>query len=214
MTGRVLSNCRLTFGLLMLATLVYQAAWLWGSPGFKVSNLLSYFSVLSSLFGCVTLLVTSITMWRAEGFRWDWLRGAATVYVVYSGIVHMAFQSGYAAAGHTSPAEIGLILHVVMPVVLLLDWIIDPPTPPMTWRQVVGWMCMPAPYIVYTLVRGAIVGWYPHPLMDPSSSTGLAGAALVLGLGACLGAVLAVCVAAAGNIAFNLRKRRPPPTVS
>ena len=211
MTGRLLSTCRLTFGLLILATLVYQAAWLWGSPGFEPVNLLSYFSVLSGLLGCVTLLTTSVTMWHTDGSRWDWLRGAATTYVLYSGVVHVAFQSGYASAGHTAPAEIGIILYLAMPIVLVLDWIIDPPQPPVTRRQVLGWMCTPAPYVAYTMLRGAFVGWYPHPMMNPDSTTGLAGVVIVLAAGAALGAILAVAVAALGNAMSNLRKRRLTP---
>ena len=107
-----------------------------------------------------------------------------------------------------------MILHVVMPVTMLLDWLLDPPNPPMTWKQVLGWMCTPAPYVVYTLVRGALVDWYPHPLLDPSSGTGLAGTAIALGGGASMGAILAVGVAVSGNAVSNRRKHRRPSSVS
>ncbi len=33
-------------------------------------------------------------------------------------------------------------------------------------------------YLVYTLARGPIVGWYPYPFLDPAHAGGYVGVAL------------------------------------
>jgi FAR-17a/AIG1-like protein len=62
---------------------------------------------------------------------------------------------------------INVVLHYVMPVVVVADWLLRPGTARGSGRD---WLLVPAGplvYVVYVLVRGAIVGWYPYPFLDP-----------------------------------------------
>jgi hypothetical protein len=61
------------------------------------------------------------------------------------------------------------VLHEIVPVVIVIDWLIDPPTRRLTNRQGVLWLSFPAAWIVYVLVRGAIVDKYPYPFLDPAN---------------------------------------------
>ena len=55
-----------------------------------------------------------------------------------------------------------------MPVVLVADWLIDPPRHRLSFRIGLAWLLYPLAYLVYTLIRGARVDWYPYPFLDVS----------------------------------------------
>ena len=62
---------------------------------------------------------------------------------------------------------INVLLHYVMPVAVVGDWLLQPGQPPSRGRD---WLLVPAlplAYVVYVLIRGALVGWYPYPFLDP-----------------------------------------------
>ena len=37
----------------------------------------------------------------------------------------------------------------------------------LTFRRALVWVVFPMAYLAYSLVRGAITGWYPYPFLDP-----------------------------------------------
>ena len=62
---------------------------------------------------------------------------------------------------------INVLLHYVMPVVVVAGWLRRPVR---TQRGATGWLpvlAFPLAYVAYVLVRGAMVGWYPYPFLDP-----------------------------------------------
>ena len=58
------------------------------------------------------------------------------------------------------------ILHYAMPIYIAIDWCLDPPRTPISRRDAAMWLVFPAVYLAYTLVRGAIVHWYPYPFLN------------------------------------------------
>ena len=64
-----------------------------------------------------------------------------------------------------------------MPVALLLDWVCAPPKYRLELRWRLLWLVFPLLFLIYTLLRGASVDWYPYPFLDPSRVGGYAGVA-------------------------------------
>lgn len=56
-----------------------------------------------------------------------------------------------------------------MPVVLVLDWLVDPPRHRLPAWTVLAWLAYPTAWLAYTLVRGEIVDWCPYPFVDVSN---------------------------------------------
>jgi hypothetical protein len=54
-----------------------------------------------------------------------------------------------------------------MPLVMLADWLVTPPARRLRLRQGMLWLSFPLVWIVYTIIRGAIVNKYPYPFLDP-----------------------------------------------
>jgi hypothetical protein len=62
---------------------------------------------------------------------------------------------------------VNIVLHYVMPVVLVVDWLVQP-GPALTDRR--SWILgqvFPLGYLSYVLTRGEIVHWYPYPFLNP-----------------------------------------------
>ena len=58
---------------------------------------------------------------------------------------------------------VNTVLHYIMPITMLLDWILNPPNKKITWKKSCKLALIPVFYVVYSLLRGSIVNWYPYP---------------------------------------------------
>jgi hypothetical protein len=61
------------------------------------------------------------------------------------------------------------LLHVVMPVVFVVYWLVFTPKSHLRWRYVAWWALYPIVYLWLVLARGAVSGFYPYPFIDVSS---------------------------------------------
>ncbi len=55
-----------------------------------------------------------------------------------------------------------------MPLAVLADWFIAPPGCRVGLGALLRWVAFPAAYVAYSLLRGAVVGWYPYPFLNSS----------------------------------------------
>ena len=51
--------------------------------------------------------------------------------------------------------------------ILVLDWIVDPPALRLAYRDALIWLIYPLVWVSLTLLRGAADGWYPYPFLNP-----------------------------------------------
>ncbi len=211
---RTLALLRLAFAVLTIVAIVAQYAHRANPSAFYTVNFFSYFTNESNLFATALLLYGAYRGLRpggwssAEAYRskadgaqaYDLLRGAAVIYMVITGAVFVLLLSG----SKPSVPWANAVVHYVMPIVIVLDWLIDPPRARIVWHRTWRWLIFPVVYFSYTLIRGAIVGWYPYPFLNVSSKG--YGRVLADGVGILI-AMIAVGAATrrAGN---RLRARR------
>jgi hypothetical protein len=62
---------------------------------------------------------------------------------------------------------VDVVVHRVTPAVFAADWLVDPPRRAPRFPRALAWLIFPMLYLLYTLVRGPVVGWYPYPFLDP-----------------------------------------------
>lgn len=170
-------------GLLALAALVAIGYDVAAGPGVSDGDYFSYFTVLSNLFAAAMLLHGALRAPHRRSRGTELLRAASVVYILTTGIVYLLLLSGHAPAH----PWVNAILHYLLPVAVALDWLIDPPHVRLEIaRTVVPLMVFPLVYVVYTLIRGAVVNWYPYFFVDPNRSGGyllVAGDCLAVGAG-------------------------------
>ncbi len=85
------------------------------------------------------------------------------------------------------------LFHLVSPLLFTIGWLAFGPRRQWRWSLVPLAFVLPVAWLVYTFVRGAIVGWYPYPFLDVTIS-GLPTALIGAGLVVVYAAVLAVIV--------------------
>jgi hypothetical protein len=165
-------------------------------------NFFSFFTIESNLLAIVVLLIGGVL--DPRGSRWAWLRGAATLYMVITGIVYAALLAN-AEVGLTA-AWVDSAMHQVTPVVLLADWIFFPPWPPAAYRKALVWLTFPLAYFAYSLIRGAAVDWYPYPFLDPRHPGGYGRVAVYAVVLAVVFALLALAVTVVGRWRSGIRR--------
>ena len=183
---------RVGFALLGLVAIGYQIWVLVDETDFKPGNFFSFFTIESNLASIALLLYLAATAGRARApgnqGRLDLARGAVTLYMATTGVVYGLLLSGYTAELQTAVIWVDNVVHRIMPVVMVVDWIIDPPRTALTLRRALVWLVFPVVYLVYSLVRGPLVDWYPYPFLDPdwpdgSGYPGVAVTALGIAVG-------------------------------
>ena len=98
----------------------------------------------------------------------DGARGAAVLYMAITGVVFALLLSGLQEELQTTIPWVDFVVHKLMPVVLVADWLIDPSRHKLPRWTVLAWLAYPLVWFTYTLVRGEVVDWYPYPFVDVS----------------------------------------------
>ncbi|RBO96478.1 Pr6Pr family membrane protein [Nocardia puris] len=197
---------RVAFGVLGVVALVWIPVRNLDVETFSTANYFSYFTIQSNVVGVVVLLIGGLRDPLAQ--RWQVIRGAATLYLMITGVVYAVLLADIDVM--LTDKWINDILHRVLPIVLVLDWLAAPAALAITGKLIGGWLIYPVVYGAYTLIRGPIVDWYPYPFIDPREQGYVS---LTIGLIVLTGvfALLAVAVAAVGNLARRWRERSPAP---
>ncbi|MGC4192744.1 MAG: Pr6Pr family membrane protein [Thermomicrobiales bacterium] len=194
---------RLVFGVLDIVAMGWQ--FFHGSHGdpFKQANFFSFFTIQSNIIAAVVLLIgaSGLPFVARPTRQWDLVRGAAAIYLTLTFIVFALLLSTITEELQTTIPWVNDVVHRIVPLVLIADFLLVPLSRRITFRQSLVWMIYPLLWLGYTLVRAQIVDWYPYPFLDPAQSGGWPGVtaacvAILLGFVAvcwvmtCIGGIL------------------------
>ncbi|MGW4369998.1 Pr6Pr family membrane protein [Nocardia takedensis] len=191
---------RVGFGVLGVLALVWIPLRDADLVTFSVANYFSYFTIQSNVLGVAVLLIGGLR--DPAGRRWQTIRGAVTLYLLITGVVYAVLLANLDVM--LTDRWINDVLHRILPIVLLADWVLSPVALGVTARLIGGWLIYPLVYGVYTLIRGPLVDWYPYPFIDPRHQGYVS---LIIGLIVLAGvfALLALAVASVGALATRWR---------
>jgi hypothetical protein len=163
----ILAWFRVGSAALVIAAIVFQLVWLANEGRFDPFRFFAFFTVQSNLLGVAVFLALVARGDRPRTPAVELLRGAAVVYLIVTFVVVIAFLSGEDV--QLDLQWVDFVLHKLSPVVVLIDWLIDPPTVRLQWRTALVWLAYPLVWVTFTLVRGALDDWYPYPFLDPAN---------------------------------------------
>jgi hypothetical protein len=197
---------RTALGLLGFSAIITEIATLIERDRFDAANFFSYFTVEANILAATVLLASGLAGERAA---YAMLRGATTLYLAITGLVFSLLLAGLEGVEFTAVAWDNVVLHYLMPVAVVLDWLLAPPAERVSFRRGLIWLAFPVGYVVYSLIRGHHGGWYPYPFLDPGPRgyTGVAESSIGIAVTATALVFVLTTFTGSGSLIQRLRPR-------
>ena len=144
---------------------------------------LRYFTIQSNLLLALVLAWSVVAGLAGRRGPSGWLVGGATFCVTVTFLVYntvLAPGGGPDAVLLISGMPSSDLLHVVAPLLALLDWVLGRRHPGFTVRRSLLWLLYPLVYLGVSLLVGSRNGFYPYFFMDPAQIGGRAVAVYVV----------------------------------
>ncbi|MFB7891888.1 Pr6Pr family membrane protein [Microbacterium sp. NPDC056044] len=154
-----------------------------------IANFFSFFTILSNASAAIVL--AWIALWYLfRGRRRETdaePRGLAvalacvSTYMIITGIVYNTLLRNIELPQGSEPIPwSNEVLHLIGPIFLLLDVLLGPLRRALPWRSLWAVVAFPIVWVVYTMIRGALVTnpvsgdpfWYPYPFLNPNNPGG------------------------------------------
>lgn len=189
---------------------------------------LLYFTVLSNILCLVWFMVLAVVTGRdltRDGARgpaapWPRFGGAVMMAITVTMLIYLvvlvpeAFTQG---SGYTPFTLTDNLIHIVAPVLTIIDWLLFTPKGSFRWYDPPLWAIIPYLYLVFAFTYGAAGGTfgaggshYPYPFMSVERH-GVGGVALwIIGLTVALEAVAYVYVVIDRLLGVAASRREAP----
>jgi len=190
------------FALLGFSAIVTEIATIIERGRFDTVNFFSYFTIETNILVIATLLLSAFAVAAGKRHRFDMLRSAVTVYILVVGVGFSVLLAGVEGLILTAVPWDNTVLHYIIPVAVLVDFLLDRPKRALSFKKSLVWLVFPLTYVIYSLVRGAITGWYPYPFLDPTTK-GYSAVGLTI---ACLLLLAVALIWAVGKLSGGSRK--------
>lgn len=144
-------------------------------------NFFSFFTVLSNVMSALALIVAGVwILARGKSVRFEprivtvFILCTGT-YMVITGIVYNLLLRGIPLPQGATVPWSNEVLHVVGPIILLLELLLRVARPKVSWAMLWAIIAFPIAWIIYTLTRGEHITppatgqpwWYPYPFLNP-----------------------------------------------
>lgn len=130
----------------------------------SIYRFFAYFTIQSNLLVAIASTVLARDP-EADRPWWRVVRVASLVGITVTGVVHFfLLRPLLDLDGADWLAD--KLLHVVVPLLAVIGWVAFGPRGKAERRLLLASLAYPVGWLVYTLVRGAVTGWYPYPFLD------------------------------------------------
>lgn len=160
---------KLGIALAALAGILIQAGAFSGRWRWSVFN---YFTLVSNVLCVGYYGIAAICAARGRVSWLSVLKGALVMGMTVTGLVYHVMLSGSFTMQGTMAVSDAL-LHTVVPLLTVLDWLVFEQKGRTTWKSPFAWVILPDAYFVTSVVRvalGASLGYggnrYPYPFLN------------------------------------------------
>lgn len=122
-----------------------------------------YFTILTNIM--VALCFSALLVKRNNFFRKPTTQTAVTAYIFLVALVYNTVLRGVVKPEGFNRV-VDELLHVVMPIIFIVYWFIYTDKRSLQWKHIFPWLLYPLVYIIYTLIRGSFVHFYPYPFLN------------------------------------------------
>jgi hypothetical protein len=176
-----IGTLRLIVAAALLGSVVWQITDRLVHGLFRPAEYFSYFSIQGTLICLVVLAVTGLRALQGldETKLIHLVRLSTTVYVVVISVVYNALLRGLSGdirdAGYKWPVIPNEIIHVWGPILMLLDWLLIAGFTSVRLRAAFWVVLYPVAWILFSVIRGNIDGWWAYWFLDPTDKGGVTG---------------------------------------
>jgi hypothetical protein len=133
----------------------------------RTINFFSYFTIHTNTLAALALTLPVIAPQSAYGqfLSKPTVRTAITAYIIIvMTIVYFVLRHLTNLTGWDLVADV--ILHYVMPVLFVIDWLFLVPKETLKAKDTFSWLAYPIVYLVWTFIHGAYSGFYLYPFLN------------------------------------------------
>jgi hypothetical protein len=173
MSRRVVGVLRLLAGVGLLVTIVIQIADRVVNRAFDPWEYFSYFTIETSLMNIVVFVAGGVLALRMprDTALFTTVRMATLTYAIVTAAVYNLLLRNVPHEGFQGLGWPNEVIHVWIPLLIVLDWLVSPGRPALPWRALRMVMIYPVAWLAYSLLRGAVSnGIYPYPFLDPATA--------------------------------------------
>jgi hypothetical protein len=198
----------------MLASIVWQVASRLLNNVFRPDEYFSYFTIQTSLIAVVTLSVSGWFSWtgRKETRVLNVVRLSTVTFTVVATLVYNLLLRGLADdpkdGGYVWPVLPNEILHVWAAIFMLIDWMLSSRRINLRIRTIFWVLVFPLAWLIYSVIRGLIVNWWPYWFINPNEPAGITG--MLTYILAIMLFLLTVAIALLGLQRITVRAFRAP----
>jgi hypothetical protein len=136
----------------------------------RTVNFFSYFTILMNILAAAAMLFPTVAPNSTLGryFAQVGVRTALAAYMIIGAAVyalilrHLWDPQGWHWVADT-------LLHYVTPALFVIDWLFFVARGAVRWKVAILSLAFPIVYVIWTLIRGSIVNWYPYPFVDAAT---------------------------------------------
>ncbi|MBC7935342.1 MAG: Pr6Pr family membrane protein [Rhizobacter sp.] len=130
-------------------------------------NFFSFFTVQCNILVAISMTYTAISPTTNGGkfFTNLSVQSAIALYIFIVGLVYNTVLRGLVPLAGWG-LFVDTMLHVVVPVLYLLFWGYMRTKGNLEYKNGVYWLLFPLVYLIYSMVRGAAIEWYPYPFLN------------------------------------------------
>jgi len=178
---RTVAFIRFGTAFAMLASVIWQISSRVINNVFRPWEYFSYFTIQTSLLAIVTLSVAGWYAWtgRTETRMMNVVRLSTVTFTIVVTLVYNMLLRGLpdaAADGdYVWPIIPNEILHVWAAIFMLIDWILSSRRIHLRIRTIFWVLVFPLAWLVYSIIRGLMVDWWPYWFINPNEPAGVTG---------------------------------------
>jgi hypothetical protein len=126
-----------------------------------LANVLGYFTILTNLLVAAYLTINAVGLSERVSVG---VKTALTSYILVVGAVYeVALRRLWNQEGLRFAVDV--VLHYVMPLGYFTYWLAFVPKGTLRYRAVWLWTIYPLAYLVYSMIRGQLYGFFPYPFI-------------------------------------------------
>lgn len=148
---------------------------------FRPAEYFSYFSIQATMIAAVMLAYTGWLSWKGTSERKQVTiaRISATTYSIVVAVVYNALLRNSAGdprdAGYDWPVVPNEIMHVWAAVIMLVDLLVIRRSWNLKLRAALWAAAFPLAWLIFSVSRGMIDGWWAYWFLNPNEAAGIAG---------------------------------------